>query len=109
MFSMTNFRCCRFHGLFIFLLVLCAFSLATHYFVDAVGFENGTGCQPQRTAESCTTSPDSNQGADLHGGFILNTIDDFSFQPELWFRMENTKPFALAWKPPALVRPPIFN
>jgi len=109
MSSMTNIRCCRFHGIFVLLLVLCAFSLTAHYFMDAVGTESGTGCQIQQTAENRTTSPTSSQRANMHGGFILKEIDDFCFQPDLWFRVENTKSVALAWKPPAAVRPPIFN
>jgi hypothetical protein len=109
MFSMAKFRCCRFHALFVFLLMMCAISLTAHYFMDAAGVESCIGSQVQQSSESCTTNPNVVQGADLHGGFMLNSIDDFSFKPELWFRVENTKPFAIAWKPPALVRPPIFS
>lgn len=106
---MNKFRCCRFHDLFVFILVLCAFSLVNHYLADAAAYLTGTApCQAQRSSMSCTASPDEMQGANLHGGFMLNEVHDFSIFPALWVRVGTTEPYVLAWNPPALVRPPIL-
>ena len=86
---MNKYRCCRFHNLFVFLLVLCAFSLASHYLADAAAFKTGiVPCQDQQSSEKCTTSPDEMQGANLHGGFILNEVEDFYLLPALWVQLD---------------------
>ena len=106
---MNEFRCCRFHNLFIFMLVLCAFSLASHYIADAAAFDTGTvPCQTQQPSDQCTTSPNEIQGADLHGGFMLNEVQALTLLPTLWVSVEVTEPYSLTWKPPALIRPPIL-
>ncbi len=106
---MTKFRCCRLHNLFVFFLALCAFSLVNHYLADAATYMTGAApCQVQQAPESCTANPGAVQGANLHGGFMLNEVHDFSILPALWVRVETTEPYALTWGPPALVRPPIL-
>jgi hypothetical protein len=106
---MNKFRCCRFHNLFVFLLVLCALSLTSHYLADAAAFTTGiVPCQAQQSSENCTTSPDEMQGASLHGGFMLNKLLELSILPAIWVRVETNELYSLTWEPPTLVRPPIL-
>lgn len=107
---MSKFRCCRFHSLFVFMLVLCAFSLASHYIADAAAYTTGTvPCQTQQSSDQCRTSPDEMQSASLHGGFMLNEIQGLSILPALWVRVETANPYFLTWEPPVLARPPISS
>lgn len=107
---MNKFHCCRYHNLFVFLLVLCAFSLVSHYLADAAAFtSDAMPCETQQSSEDCTPSPDEIQSASLHGGFMLNEVEGFNLLPALWVSIEHIEPYSLAWEPPALVRPPIFS
>ena len=108
---MAKVRCCRFHNLFVFLLVLCAFSLINHYVVDAAGLTAGTAapCQGQQSAENYATNLNAIRGANLHGEFLLNADHVFNILPTLWFQVDHTEPYALPWQPSALVRPPILS
>ncbi len=107
---MNKFRCCRFHNLFVFMLILCAFSLASHYIADAAAITvDAIPCTTQESSKDCTSSLDEAQNASLHGGFMLNEVKGFNLLPALWVSIEHIEPYSLAWEPPALVRPPIFS
>lgn len=106
---MIKVRCCRFHNLFVFFLVLSALSLTSHYLADAAAFATDiVPCQAQQPSENCPTSVDEIQCASLHRGFILNRVQDLSILPFLWIRVEATEPYSPTWEPPPLVRPPIL-
>lgn len=106
---MAEIRCCRFHRWFVLLLVLAAWSLVSHFFVDTIHppHEQSLTVQMQPDREHRVNNQEVGHASGLHGGYILSEIPACAAPKPAIHIGEIPDSFGRVWIPPTPFRPPI--
>jgi hypothetical protein len=104
---MVEVRCCRFHQWFVLLLVLAAWSLVSHFFVDMLPLldEHGNAVTVQQ--KTIQRNQGVGHATDLHGGYLLSEVRDCAAPTPGPSIEEISVSSKRGWIPPAPFRPPI--
>lgn len=106
---MAKTRCCRFHNVFIALLVLSVFSLTGHFLIDIVHLPHQQAVDGQRQSlgDNSLSSQEVGHATSLHGGYILTEIPVLGQARTVIAPSDLPPPFGVPWQAPTPLRPPI--
>lgn len=106
---MAKTRCCRFHKVFIALLVLSVFSFAGHFVLDIVHppHQQSVTSQWQSSGDTSFNGPDVGHATSLHGSFILTEMPTLGQASPGLVPIDLSLMVGAPWQPPAPLRPPI--
>ena len=104
---MAKRYCCRFHNVFMALLVLSVFSLIGHFALDIVHPPHPQTIERLSDGSDTLGSPDTGHATTLHAGYLLAETPRLSAARPPLHMTDTLAPDEVAWQPATPLRPPI--